>query len=90
MEYCRDSSIILVDEVGKLELQEKGWAPFLEPLTTITSAIHIWVVRESLVEKVRRKWNLQQTEVIHIGEHDSFDRLKTICLREHYAPRHLK
>jgi len=35
VEYCRDSSIILVDEVGKLELQKNGWAPVfdIEPNT---------------------------------------------------------
>ena len=77
-ERCRDTSVIIVDEVGKLELQGEGWARFLDPLLSIRSAVHIWIVRENLVEKVRRKWNLQQVKIIHVEEDDSFEKLKIV------------
>ena len=75
-EHCRDTSVIMVDEVGKLELQGEGWARFLDPLLLIRSAVHIWIIRENLVEKVRRKWNLLQVEIIHVEDENSFEKLK--------------
>ena len=75
---CRDTSVIMVDEIGKLELGGEGWARFLEPLLSISSAVHIWVVRENLVEKVCRRWNLESVKIIHVKDDDSFAKLKTL------------
>jgi len=78
MEACRNSSVIMVDEVGKLELFGEGWASLLEPLLLIKSAVHIWIVREGLVKKVVRTWYLESAEIIHVEDEDSFAKLKTI------------
>ncbi len=77
-ERCRDTSVIMVDEVGKLELNGEGWAPFLDPLLSIRSAVHIWIVRENLVEKVSRRWKLEPVEIIHVEDDNSFVKLKTL------------
>ncbi|MCD6532483.1 MAG: hypothetical protein J7L25_00170 [Deltaproteobacteria bacterium] len=74
-ERCRDTAVIMVDEVGKLELAGEGWARFLDPLLSIRSAVHIWIVRENLVEKVSRRWNLEPVEIIHAEDDDSFEKL---------------
>ena len=74
-ERCRNTSVIMVDEVGKLELNGEGWARFLDPLLSIRSASHIWIVRENLVEKVSRRWNLEPVEIIHVEDDGSFEKL---------------
>ena len=65
----------MVDEVGKLELNGEGWDRFLDPLLSIRSAAHIWIVRENLVEKVSRRWNLEPVEIIHVEDDGSFEKL---------------
>ena len=77
-ERCRDTSVIMVDEVGKIELGGEGWARFLDPLLSIRSAVHIWIVRENLVEKVSRRWNLEPAEIIHVEDENSFAKLKIL------------
>jgi len=81
LENCRKASVIIIDEVGKLELNNSGWANSLQPLLTLNTALHIWVVREKLVDAVRKKWQLDQVEIVDIKNEDSWARLKNLCLK---------
>jgi nucleoside-triphosphatase THEP1 len=81
---CRDAAVIMVDEVGKLELKGKGWAPSLDPLLSIGSAVHIWIVRESLVAEVCKRWNIQTPAIVRGDHGDSLERLKALCIKEHH------
>lgn len=81
---CREASVIMVDEVGKLELKGKGWAPFLEPLLSIRSAVHVWIVRESLVGEVCNRWKFQTPAIVRVGDGDSLETLKVLCIKEHH------
>ena len=38
----------------------------------------VWIVRESLLEKVRRKWNLESAEIIHVEDDNNFAKLETL------------
>ena len=73
---CRNAHVIMVDEVGKLELEGRGWAGFLDPLLSLEAAIHIWIVREYLVEEVIKKWSLMGVEIIYANHKMAFERLK--------------
>jgi nicotinate-nucleotide pyrophosphorylase len=46
--------------------------------TIMVTAVHIWIVRESLVEKVCQRWNLEFVEIIHVEVENSFEKLKTV------------
>jgi len=50
--------VFILDEVGPLEMQDKGWANGISRLTADNSIIQVWSVRNSLVKKVPRKWPL--------------------------------
>ncbi len=80
VERCRTSSVIMVDEVGKLELNGDGWSKFLHPLLSIKSVVHIWIVREKLVEDVCKKWDLAQTEIVHVNNSNALEKLKKLCM----------
>jgi len=79
-ERCRGSMVILVDEVGRLEMKGEGWARFLDPLLLLEPAVHIWVVRESLVADVCRRWNLKSVKIIHVNDGNCLETLKALCL----------
>ncbi|MBN2809939.1 MAG: hypothetical protein JXR80_10645 [Deltaproteobacteria bacterium] len=76
VKFCRDAAVIMVDEVGRLELQDKGWAAYLKPLLGLDSVIHIWIVRESLVEAVCRKWQLQPAAIVNVADAAGLAELK--------------
>lgn len=55
---AEDVDLLIVDEVGPLELKGGGWAPLLDRLHTRTRGITIWVVRPELVAEVQRRYPL--------------------------------
>jgi len=77
---CCFSNIIFIDEIGKLELIGFGWASLLNPLLTIKSATHIWIVRENFVNEVCINWNLKNVQIVRVNEQNALERLITLCL----------
>jgi nucleoside-triphosphatase THEP1 len=53
-----DSStqLIIIDEIGPLEAKSKGWAPAIQHISEEAISPMLWVVRESLIKKISRKW----------------------------------
>ncbi len=64
VENCRQAEVVVVDEVGKLELAGRGWAPLLPALLSLTRPVHVWIVRESLLAQVRQIWKVPSTVVV--------------------------
>jgi len=54
---------VIVDEVGPLELAGDGWSAALDVLTEQWNGPMLWVVRQTLIEKVKDRW-LQTAPVI--------------------------
>ena len=65
---CRDADLVCVDEVGKLEIKNKGWAPLLPPLLELEHPVHLWVVRRELVEAVSLKWHLTEPTIVSVND----------------------
>ncbi len=60
---ARTSALVIVDEVGPLELQGQGWTPVLLPLIATRTYPLILVVRPSLVNELCSRWNLEPVEI---------------------------
>lgn len=62
------ADLLIVDEVGPLELRGEGWAPELDRLHAHPTSATLWVVRPELVEKVRQRWpGLAAAAVVRAG-----------------------
>jgi nucleoside-triphosphatase THEP1 len=48
--------LIIIDEIGPLEIKTGGWAPAIQKIAEEAKAPMLWVVRDSLVNKISRKW----------------------------------
>jgi len=48
--------LIVIDEIGPLEVKSGGWAPSIQKIAEEAKAPMLWVVRDSLVNKISRKW----------------------------------
>lgn len=59
---------IVIDEIGPLELQDKGWATAIDNLLD-TNLPMIWVVRKSLLQRVIKHWHISQAQVFDIGKY---------------------
>ncbi|MEN6532350.1 MAG: nucleoside-triphosphatase [Bryobacteraceae bacterium] len=60
--------IVIVDEVGPLELRGGGWTEALDHLRRTWRGPMLWVVRQSLIESVRERWNLPDGQVLTPAE----------------------
>lgn len=71
--------IFVVDEVGPLEMGNRGWSRGIEQFCGPDSPIQIWSVRNSLARKVTRKWPGFQYRLIRLEDHPAVsDILKEI------------
>jgi iron complex transport system ATP-binding protein len=64
-----ERKLVIIDEVGLLEIRNDGWAECIDPL--MKSPNHILLaVRDKFVEEVIRKWNLDEAVIINVEETD--------------------
>ena len=67
----RNNKIVIIDEVGKLELENKGWAKNITNLINTSNNNLILSVRDSLTQLVIQKWNLKDYTIFNISESNS-------------------
>lgn len=65
-EQVQRVDLVVVDEVGPWELQGQGWAKSLDILVQTVNIPMVWVVREEIVEAVRRRWGLKEAPVFEV------------------------
>jgi len=66
-EYIANTDIIVIDEVGPLELEDKGWAQAIKSLLKTTGKPVIFVVRESLTKDIIKHFKIENSIVIDTG-----------------------
>ena len=77
---CAGADVVIIDEVGYLELQGKGWSSSLQALLEIEGIVHVWAVRRKLLDTVRAAWGLTASRIVSIEEPDALNRLKIACM----------
>ncbi len=58
-ERVKEAGFIIIDEVGPLELEGRGWAKAIGILIKETSTPMIWAVRKNLVKEVAAHFNIK-------------------------------
>jgi nucleoside-triphosphatase THEP1 len=62
--------MIIIDEVGLLELGNKGWSDCINDLMGKSKNHILLTVRNIYVNDIKNKWNLKETITFNIGETD--------------------
>lgn len=60
------SQLVVIDEIGPMELNDQGWGTSIEKLCHTSYPPHLWVVRRNLVEIISRKWNVGTVYIFDI------------------------
>jgi nucleoside-triphosphatase THEP1 len=63
-----DKQLIVIDEVGHLELNGQGWSNAIENIIRSNTVPQLWIVRKSLVQKSTRRWNISNAYIFDITE----------------------
>jgi len=66
-EINKQNRIIIIDEVGRLELYNKGWSDSVAELLKASCNHLIMAVRTDQVKSVIEKWQLDQAIIINIS-----------------------
>lgn len=75
--------LLIVDEVGPLELRGDGWAPLLDRLHTEGAVVMVWVVRPELVQEVRKRYPLFASAIlVRARETDGESLAQRLLVRE--------
>jgi nucleoside-triphosphatase THEP1 len=77
-ENNKENQLVIIDEIGKLELENKAWAKSLDELIQFNKNHLLLVVREDITEKIIKKWSLQNYFVFNLNENQSQNAEKTI------------
>jgi len=62
------TDLIVIDEVGPLELSDSGWHDLIDLLCKEQTVPMIWIARKSLVQKAARKWNVGNVFIFTLDE----------------------
>ncbi len=77
--------VMVIDEVGKLELGGNGWADAVTRLVKEHNCCLVLSVRDTLVEQVIQKWGLENCTILSPGEWENpsaAERITTIVLAQ--------
>ena len=67
-EYLSDVNIVIIDEVGAMELENKGYDKPLSILLISNIPAIILVIREQFIEKICKKYNITPMQIVRVGE----------------------
>jgi nucleoside-triphosphatase THEP1 len=72
------SRVVLLDEVGPLELEGGGWFDMMDEMVSARGTESIWAVRESIRQRVQETWGVPEKRVFSIITHSPEFMLKKI------------
>lgn len=63
------ADVVVLDEIGPMELSGKGWYRALQVLDRDYSIPQVWVVRRKILKEVMDRWNIPTQNLVDIDEH---------------------
>lgn len=81
-----DKQLIIIDEVGPLELGNKGWSNTIDNLWQSNAPFQLWVVRRNIINEVLKKWNISNVHIFDIEKDTIEDILNELKLLLSAAP----
>ena len=66
----QEAQVLVIDEVGPMELEGSGWSVLLDELVKETVPVQLWSVRENILQEVMQRWNIDPVHLIRIDSTD--------------------
>jgi nucleoside-triphosphatase THEP1 len=74
----KDKKVAVIDEVGFLELDNKGWAECFQKLIMLSVNHVIISVRDTYVDEVIKKWKLKDAVIFKVSQDDIIETARSI------------
>lgn len=66
-----NSDLIVIDEIGKLDINGKIWHDVVSNLASEKNHNMLWVVRKAFVEDVINYWEMENVTIFEVGKDDA-------------------
>jgi iron complex transport system ATP-binding protein len=60
----RDPDLLVIDEVGPMELKGDGWSKTLDTLAQNSSVTQLWIVRQQILNEVSERWKIPNDQIL--------------------------
>jgi nucleoside-triphosphatase THEP1 len=67
----QEAQVLVIDEVGPMELEGSGWSELLDALVVASVPVQLWSVRENILQEVIQRWNIDPVHLIRIDSTDA-------------------
>ncbi len=67
-DHLTGTDLIIIDEIGPLELTNQGWSHGIEQLCSSHPSPQLWVVRKKLVKQICRKWTVGDVYIFDLQQ----------------------
>ena len=84
--FKNKADVIVIDEVGPMELEGNGWYKVLNLLQSDLTTIQLWVVREQILNAVCQHWSIPSGNIYELNS-GSVDLLTERIIANHSARR---
>lgn len=75
---AKQPDLVVIDEVGPMELEGMGWLSVLTLLEKRNDIPQLWVVREQILPEIKEKWNVHDENIFQIGSIDPENRNRSL------------
>ena len=65
-----EGKLVIIDEVGRLELNNRGWSDSAGKLLQLSSNNVLMTVRDTFLGDVIKKWDLNEAVILKVSECD--------------------
>ncbi len=76
-----DKKVVIIDEVGRFEMEGKGWRDSLQYLLRLPGIILVLAVRKDFLEPVKEEFGLNDAEIFEVPTSTSSELLQRIISR---------
>lgn len=77
-ENISDKHLIVIDEIGPLELNGQGWSSAIENITRNFNIPMLWVARKGILNKIIKRWNTGDIYIFYINDDNTEDTEKKL------------
>lgn len=74
----KNNKLVIIDEAGRLELDDKGWADPIRRLMDASSCSLLITVRDIFMEDMTGKWNISSALIFNVKETDPYEACEKI------------
>jgi len=74
----KEPDLVVIDEVGPMELEEMGWWEILQFLCNQKELVQLWIVREHIIQEVAVKWKIPTDNIVRMEALDSESELSLL------------